>query len=89
MTDKRLLKSWATPPARLPMASIFCDWRSCSSLRRSASVRALALDRMPDHALHQLRRDLILGQIVGRAGLHRLDVDLVIARPVSKIIGPR
>ena len=27
----RLLKSCAMPPARRPTASIFCEWRSCSS----------------------------------------------------------
>ena len=31
MAVSMLLKSWATPPASWPMASIFCDWRSCSS----------------------------------------------------------
>ena len=35
ITVRRLLKSWATPPASCPTASIFCDWRSCSSIRRS------------------------------------------------------
>ena len=29
--SSRLLKSCATPPASRPIASIFCDWRSCSS----------------------------------------------------------
>ena len=33
MAVRVLLKSWATPPANRPMASIFCDWRSCSSRR--------------------------------------------------------
>ena len=31
MTARMLLKSCATPPASWPMASIFCDWRNCSS----------------------------------------------------------
>src|SRR5439155_5487462 len=31
MTIRMLLKSCAIPPARLPIASIFCDCRSCSS----------------------------------------------------------
>ena len=34
MTVRMLLKSCATPPASWPMASIFCDWRNCSSNRR-------------------------------------------------------
>ena len=40
MTVSRLLKSWAIPPASRPIASIFCDWRSCSStcLRSVMSV---------------------------------------------------
>ena len=37
----RLLKSWAMPPASRPTASIFWAWRSCSSLRRSASSARL------------------------------------------------
>ena len=37
MTMSRLLKSWAMPPASRPTASIFCDWRSCSSSRRLSS----------------------------------------------------
>ena len=35
MTVRRLLKSWAMPPASRPTASIFCDWRSCSSSARA------------------------------------------------------
>src|SRR6266513_245019 len=36
ITVRRLLKSWAIPPASRPTASIFCDCRNCSSrLRRS------------------------------------------------------
>ena len=31
ITVSRLLKSWATPPASWPIASIFCDCRSCAS----------------------------------------------------------
>ena len=37
MTVSRLLKSWATPPARRPIASIFCDCRSFSA-RATLSV---------------------------------------------------
>ena len=40
MPVSRLLKSCAIPPASWPTASIFCAWRSCSSLRRSASSPA-------------------------------------------------
>src|SRR6267143_754251 len=40
ITVRRLLKSWATPPARRPTASIFCAWRSRSSdCRRASSAR--------------------------------------------------
>ena len=28
ITVRRLLKSWATPPASTPRASIFCAWRA-------------------------------------------------------------
>ena len=41
MTASRLLKSWATPPARRPTSSIFCAWRSFASAssRRACSRR--------------------------------------------------
>ena len=31
---RMLLKSCATPPVSWPTASIFCDWKSCSLVRR-------------------------------------------------------
>ena len=34
MPVSRLLKSCARPPVSWPTASIFCDWRSCSSIAR-------------------------------------------------------
>ena len=37
ITMRRLLKSWAMPPASWPTASIFWAWRSWSSLSRSAT----------------------------------------------------
>ena len=42
----RLLKSWATPPAKRPTASIFCAWRSLSS-RATRSVTSCANDATP------------------------------------------
>ncbi|HEX7243361.1 MAG TPA: hypothetical protein VF263_23965 [Longimicrobiaceae bacterium] len=36
MAVSMLLKSWATPPASRPTASIRCACRSCSSLARRA-----------------------------------------------------
>lgn len=36
----RLLKSCARPPVSWPTASIFCDWRSCSSACISMAVRS-------------------------------------------------
>ena len=42
MAVSRLLKSWAMPPASLPMASIFCAWRSWfSRLWRCVVSRAI------------------------------------------------
>ncbi len=35
-----LFMSWAIPPARVPMASIFCAWRSCASSRSYSSIAA-------------------------------------------------
>src|SRR5258708_1495562 len=43
MTVSRLLKSWATPPASRPTASIFCNWRNCSSIR----LRSVTSDHEP------------------------------------------
>ncbi len=37
---QELLKSWAIPPASVPIASSFCDCRSCVS-RARCSVRSL------------------------------------------------
>ena len=46
MVVSRLLKSWATPPARVPMASIFWAWRSwVSNLLRSVMSRETASSR--------------------------------------------
>ena len=46
MAVRTLLKSWATPPASLPTASIFCAWRSCPS-RARCSVTSLITPRTP------------------------------------------
>ena len=42
---RRLLKSWATPPASRPTASSFCAWRSCASSSRR-SVTSIAVPTM-------------------------------------------
>ncbi len=42
ITVRRLLKSWATPPARRPTASIFCDCRN-----RSSSATRSVMSRIP------------------------------------------
>ena len=60
MTVRMLLKSWATPPARVPMASIFCAWRSCSSRLLVGDVLDQGdevVDRpvVPTHAAHRNR----------------------------------
>ena len=50
MAVSMLLKSWATPPASCPTASIFCDCLSCSSsLWRSCS--SLSLSVMSSHTV--------------------------------------
>ena len=56
MTESRLLKSCAMPPARLPMASIFWACRSCSSvMRRSASAcRRSAISRWSSSFLRRI-----------------------------------
>ena len=45
MTVSRLLKSWATPPASWPTASIFCACRSWAS-------RRLLVGHVPEDAEH-------------------------------------
>jgi len=45
MAVSRLLKSWAMPPASCPTASIFCDWRSCSSSWRCALTSRASTSR--------------------------------------------
>src|SRR3989442_8412772 len=42
ITVRRLLKSWAMPPASCPIASIFWDWRNCAS-RLLRSVMSVAI----------------------------------------------
>ena len=52
-TPRMLLKSWATPPARRPTASSFCDWRSCSRVSRrvcSAATRPVTSREIPSTA---------------------------------------
>ena len=59
MTVRRLLKSWATPPARRPTASIFCDCRSCSSSsRRCGDVDDAAANERPLGIRQLDQRDL-------------------------------
>ena len=38
ITVSKLLKSWATPAANCPTASIFCAWRNWSSRRRRSEM---------------------------------------------------
>ncbi len=45
ITVSRLLKSWATPPARRPTLSIFCAWVSSAS-RRFCAVTSVAMPAM-------------------------------------------
>ena len=43
MMPSRLLKSCAIPPVRLPIASIFCACRSCSSVWRRSVMSWIVL----------------------------------------------
>ena len=45
-TARRLLKSWATPPASRPTVSSFWDWSSCAA-RRLRSVTSRTMKTMP------------------------------------------
>ena len=63
ITLSRLLKSWATPPASWPMASIFCDWRSWPSSFSSAAAARLRSVMSMRHGQH--RRAPAEGQAAG------------------------
>ena len=54
MMVSRLLKSWAMPPASLPMASIFCD------CRRSASVRASSRSALRRRTTFQVKAPMTI-----------------------------
>ena len=58
MTMSRLLKSWAMPPASRPTASIFWDWRSCSSSRRRSSSASRRSVTSEEHRRHHPGRRL-------------------------------
>ena len=47
ITPSRLLKSWATPPASRPTASIFWAWRSCASRLRFSVTSVTRTSRPP------------------------------------------
>ena len=48
---------------------------------RQSPLGAMALDRIADRPVEQRRGHLALGEIVGGAGPHRLEIDLAIALP--------
>ena len=83
-----LLKSWAMPPARVPMASIFCD---CSSWRSRLTfwVTSSAVDSTPHHRApvvvqghlfdfeqHVRAPDVAGGQFTGERPVAAHDVDV-------------
>ncbi len=57
MAARMLLKSWAMPPASVPRASIFCDWRNWS-------LEALALDGVPDGAFKKVGTYLSFHEVI-------------------------
>ena len=61
MPVSRLLKSCAMPPVSWPTASIFCDWRSASSVSISAWVRAATWDSSSPASA----REVLLGAAAG------------------------
>ena len=70
MAVSRLLKSWATPPASRPIASIFCACRSCSSRSCSSRAGLPVAQRVADRAL-EVRADHVLLDVVRRAFAQR------------------
>ncbi len=76
MLIRMLLKSCATPLASRPIASSFCDWRSCSSsARRSVTSRMKAVTawRLSDADA----RDGQFGREHRAVGLHALQLDVL------------
>ncbi len=69
MTVRRLLKSWATPPASRPTASIFCDCRSCASAWCSAS---LAFARSPNCSILSSTSAAMLSSLLSGSRMLRL-----------------
>ena len=53
MMVSRLLKSWAIPPVSWPIASIFWDWRSCSSRARRSVMSSAIVSK---HSIRPLPR---------------------------------
>src|SRR5690349_13566358 len=90
MTVSRLLKSWATPPASRPTASIFWACRSCSSSRS----RSVMSREAPVQSARPVPEQLAEGRVVvdqppGRVAdphplLGRLD-----ERPVPLLAAPQ
>ena len=79
MAVSRLLKSWATPPARMPTASIFCECRSCSS-----SMRLSVTSRMNACSLPSSSRFVLISagnRVPSRRSSSQLDI---VARPGRK-----
>ena len=96
----RLLKSCAMPPARRPTASIFCEWRSCSSSSsrlviassRSAMIAASSRPLSEPSARNMNSRNCVnsTGNVAERTDAHAGDRDGERRRSAPRcVVAPR
>ena len=86
ITVSRLLKSWATPPASRPTASIFCACRSCSSSWR-CSVMSAAVPTSDRPRRPRRRREGAIADPAHRAVGTDDAVDLVVVAAARPRVG--
>ena len=73
ITIRRLLKSCAMPPASRPIASIFCDCRSCCSSARRSVTSSVKISKCY----------LLLSSLIARPDNRTAVVDAILPRPFA------
>ena len=91
MAVSRLLKSCAMPPVSRPTASIFCDWRSASSVasRRAISSRSIRFAAASRRVRRSARRQsAIIAAVAGRPKMRWRDMPASQASVMSAVSTP-